>query len=288
MSALRAKFEEAQRLAAQAVVVRPVPVVIPPGGEAVGTIVFESLDDLLSGELPPPDVLVDDILYAEGVHLASGHPSSGKSLMCLHWAHQVMSEGRHVVWLDHESGMRQTARRIKDMGISHHMVTEFFHYAPFPVQAEEHLAAVAERWPGALVILDSLSKALAALGIGENDNSEVTSWTTKVVRACKTNDLPIVIIDHITKGGTDSDYSRGAGAKLADVDVHWRVLKAEDFNREQAGTIQLKLKKDREGYLKFESWWSVGDGRGNLTIDEANGPPSDDAPQDNDGTQPAI
>ena len=81
MSALRAKFEEAQRLAAEkAAAVQPV-IVVPEGGEAVGSIVFESLDDLLSGELPPPDVLVDDILYAEGVHLASGHPASGKSVL---------------------------------------------------------------------------------------------------------------------------------------------------------------------------------------------------------------
>jgi hypothetical protein len=280
VSLLAAKLAEAQAKAAEP------EFVVPEGADAVGTIVFESLDELLTGELPPPDVLVDDILYAEGVHLASGHPSSGKSLMCLYWAYQVMAEGRHVVWLDHESGIRQTARRIKDMGIPREMVTTYFHYAPFPMQAEEHLAAVAERWPGALVILDSLSKALAALGIGENDNSEVTTWTTKVVRACKTNDLPIVIIDHITKAGTDSDYSRGAGAKLADVDVHWRVLKVEDFNRSQPGTIQLKQKKDREGYLAFESWWSVGDGAGKLTISEASGPPSDDAPQDPDA--PAI
>jgi hypothetical protein len=278
---LTAKLEAARVAAAP-------PLTIPPGGEAVGTIVFESLDELLSGELPPPDVLIDDTLYAEGVHLASGHPGSGKSIVCLHWAFQVMAEGGHVVWLDYESGPRQTARRLKDMGIPASMAAELFHYAPFPLKVEDHLSAVAERWPGALVVLDSMSKGLAFAGIDENANAEVTQWTSKVVRACKDKVMPVVIIDHITKSGTDSDYSRGAGAKLADVDVHWRVLKVEDFNRSQSGIIQLKQKKDREGYLAFESYWSVGDGNGNLVLTETTGPTSDDAPQDPNGTGPAI
>ncbi len=282
---IREKFERLQREKAAP----PEPeIVVPPGGEAVGTIVFEPLGGLLSGELPPPDVLIDDHLYAEGVHLASGHPGCGKSIICLHWAFQVMADGGHVVWLDYESGARQTARRMQDMGITAATAEELFHYAPFPLHVEDHLAAVAERWPGALVVLDSMSKGLAFAGIDENDNAEVTKWTAKVVRACKDRVMPIVIIDHITKSGTDSDYSRGAGAKLADVDVHWRVLKVEDFNRNQVGLIQLKQKKDREGYLTFESFWSVGDGDGGLIITESSGPSSDDAPSDPDGTDPRI
>lgn len=283
-SPLLAKLREAQRLA----LVPAAPVVVPEGAEVVGGIVFESLDELMAGDLPPPDILVDDTLYAEGVHLVSGHPGGGKSTMSLHWAHQVMCEGIHVIWLDYEGGPRQTVRRMQAIGISSEMAAEYFHYAPFPVSAEDHLAALAERWPGALVVLDSMSKALAFAGISENANDEVTSWTAKVVRACKDNSMPIVIIDHVAKGGGDSNYSRGAGAKLADVDVHWRVEKVADFNREQSGTVQLKQKKDRDGYLAFESWWTVGDGKGRLTITEASGPPSDDAPQDPDGTEPTI
>ncbi len=282
MGALLAKLEAVQAAAA------PPPVVIPPGGEAVGSIVFESLDDLMSGELPPPDVLVDDLLYAEGVHLVSGHPAGGKTTIVMHWVHQVLAEAGHVCWLDYEGGPRQTVRRMQAMGITASLARDHFHYAPFPVKAEDHLAAVAARWPGALVVLDSMSKALAFAGISENANDEVTGWTSKVVRACKERAMPVVIIDHITKGGDKSQYSRGAGAKLADVDVHWRVLKIEDFNRQQPGTIHVRQEKDRDGYLAFESFWTVGDGKGNLTITETSRPASDDAPSNSDGSEPAI
>lgn len=281
MSLLARKLAEAQAQAA-------VPAVVPDGAEVVGGIIFESLDDLLGSDLPPPDILIDDLLYAEGVHLASGHPGCGKTTMAMHWVHQVLADGGHVAWLDYESGPRQTVRRMQAIGISAAMAADHFHYAPFPANAEDHLAAVAARWPGALVVLDSMSKALAFAGISENENDAVTGWTSKVVRACKDNAMPIVIIDHVSKAGGDSSYSRGAGAKLADVDVHWRVEAVESFSRTQSGTIRLRQKKDRDGYLAFESWWSVGDGKGRLTITETDGPPSDDAPTDPDGTQPSI
>jgi hypothetical protein len=281
VSLLAAKLAEAQARA-----ITPEPVVVPEGCDSVGSIIFKPLD--LRNELPPPEILIDDLLYAEGVHLLSGDPGCGKTTIAMHMAAMAMTEERHVTWLDYESGERQTARRMQSMGIGAALADEFFHYAPFPVKAEDHLDAVAERWPNTAVVLDSFSKALASLGIDENDNSQVTQFTVKVVRACKERGLPVVVIDHITKAGQESLYSRGAGAKLADADVHWRVLKTEEFNRSTSGLITLKQKKDREGFLPFESWWKVGDGDGNLTIDTTTKPASDDAPEDPDGTAPAI
>jgi RecA-family ATPase len=263
-----------------------VPVVVPPGGEAVGSIVFEDLSELLASELPLPDILIDDMVYAEGVHMASGHPGCGKSTLAMYWCWAVLGEGGHVVWLDYEGGPRQTVRRLQAIGVTPEQGSRL-HYAAFPTDAADHLAAVAQRWPGALVVLDSMSKALAFAGISENANDEVTGWTTKVVKACKDNAMPIVIIDHVTKSG-DSPYARGAGAKQADIDVHWRVEKTEDFNREQSGTIHMKNYKDRDACLPFDLYWTVGDGNGKLTFTEAAAPPSDDTTPDPDGTQPAI
>lgn len=280
MGSLADKLLQAQAAA------QPPPPDVPPGGEAVGSIVFEPLD--LAVHEPPPDMLIDDLVYVEGVHLLSGHPGCGKTTIAQHMAHMTMADDRHVVWLDYEAGKRQTKRRMQALGIDATMATKYFHYAPFPTQSEQHLLALATRWPSALVVLDSFSKALADAGISEDDNSEVTQFTVQVVKACKRAALPVVIIDHITKQGDESLYSRGAGAKLADVDVHWRVLKREDFNRSQSGLIQLKQKKDREACLPFESWWKIGDGAGALTITSVDGPPSDDAPTDPDGTMPSI
>jgi hypothetical protein len=239
----------------------------PSESDAIGGIVFTDLVELLDAGVPEPEVLVDDVLYTEGVHLVSGHPGCGKTTLVAHWAWSVLADRlRHVVWFDYESGTRQTVRRLVAMGFPRDLV-ERFHYSGWPTDAEKHLGEVASRWPGALVVIDSMSKALSQAGIDENDNSQVTSWTTQIVQACKDNALPVVVIDHIAKAGGSSDYSRGAGAKLADVDVHWRIVKDKEFNRTTVGVVVARQKKDREGYFPLENWYSVGDGEGNLVID---------------------
>lgn len=248
---------------------------IPPGSEVVGGIVFEPIDVPLRDGVPEPDVLVDDVLYTVGLHLVSGKPGDGKTSWVMQLAWMVMGEGRDVVWLDYEGGMNPTLRRALAVGIPATLLNQRFHYAAFPDHAEQHLDAVAERWPGALVVFDSLSKALSYAGIDEDSNTEVTKYMVPVVKACIRREMPLVIIDHIKKDAKSSAYSRGAGAKLADVMVHWGVEKTQDFNRNQAGSITVRQHKDREGCLPFQQWWSMGDGNGRLTIEPMDCPPGD-------------
>jgi predicted ATP-dependent serine protease len=248
---------------------------IPPGAELVGGIVFKPIGAKLRAGVPEPEVLVDDVLYTVGLHLVSGKPGDGKTSWCMALAHMVMAEGRHVAWLDYEGGENPTLRRLLAVGVPAGLAEQHFHYADFPDHAEQHLAAVAARWPGALVVVDSLSKALSYAGIDEDSNTEVTKFMVPIVKACIQHEMPLVIIDHVKKDAKDSSYSRGAGSKLADVMVHWGVEKTQDFNRQQAGSITVRQHKDREGCLPFQTWWSMGDGNGRLSIAPMDSPPGD-------------
>lgn len=248
---------------------------IPPGSEVVGGIVFEPFGDLLRAGVPEPEVLVDDCLYTVGLHLISGHPGDGKTSWMMQLAWIVMGDGRDVCWLDYEGGLKPTLRRLLAIGVPVELLLQRFHYAAFPDHAEQHLNAVHARWPGALVVVDSLSKMLSYAGVNENEPPEVTKYMVPIVKACIKNEMPLAIIDHVAKGDKGSKYSRGAGSKLADVMVHHGVEKTHDFNRTQAGCITVRLHKDREGCLPFQQWWSMGDGNGRLTIAPMDCPPGD-------------
>lgn len=251
-----------------------------PEPNAVGSLVFTDLRALLNGDLQPPDVMVDDLLYVEGVHWISGHPGCGKTTLVMNAAWEAMATGRHVVWLDYEGGDRATVRRLREVGVPVDLILERFHYAGWPEDAAASLSAIAERWPFALVVIDSASKALQMAGLDENSPSEVTKWMAPVVKECKRHALPVVVIDHVTKDSTSKQrYARGAGSKLADSDVAWYVELHEPFSRTQAGVIHCVLKKDRDGVLPpAGAWYTVGDGQGSLAVLPTAAPAEDQPP----------
>lgn len=241
--------------------------------DVVGGILFEDLRGLLTGGVPEPEVMVDDLLYTEGVHWISGHPGSGKTTLSMYVAILVMLEGRHVVWLDYEGGVRPTLRRLLASQCPVEIAIERFHYAGWPKDAPAYLGAVADRWPGALVVIDSASKALQSEGFDENSPSEVTGWVTPIVKATKQRGMPAIVIDHVVKQATEQTrYSRGAGSKLADADVAWFVKAETPFNRTTVGTISVHQQKDREGFLPFTNWYQIGDGDGGLPVLPIEGP----------------
>lgn len=265
----------------------PPPLPSPPAVDHAGGLIFDDLSELLRNGVPEPEVLVDDLLYSEGVHWISGHPDSGKTTLAMHSSIMVMHDGKHVVWLDYEAGTRGTVRRLLACQCPVELVLSQFHYAGWPQKPVDFFGDIAAQWPGALIVLDSASKALQMEGADENSPGEVTQWTSRIVKQCKDHELPVIIIDHVTKTATNtSRYARGAGSKLADSDVAWFVEKLEPFSRDQAGVIGVYRQKDREGYMPYASWYTVGDGHGNLPVVPTDEPyEADDA----DSTaQPAI
>lgn len=264
-----------------------IPDIPEPGADPfrVGGLVFQDyvprFQLALAGKLPPVRMLVDDLLYETGVHWISGHPAAGKSIVAMAISQLAMVEGRHVAWFDYENGLDMHVRRMAELGYDLAMASERFHYAWYPQSAVQHLTAVAERWPGTLVVIDSVSKALQLEGKDENSSTEVTGWTVPLIQAVKTLELPTIVIDHVTKSDKgDTQYSRGAGAKLADTDVHWKLKVLEPFDREHKGIVEVRNQKDRHGYLPQVQWLAIGDGHGKLPVVPCDGPedPASDEP----------
>lgn len=249
----------------------------------------------------PPPQLIDDILYESGSHWISGHPKAGKTLLVMRWAIDLIERGHHVIWADYEGGARRTGRRLAEFQAGADDVEEYFHYvySPKTTITEPVIEAFEDaikQWPGALVVFDSQAKALRRAGLSEDRADEVTDWTSQLVlHLANEHAAPVVVIDHMTKtGDRGSGYSRGSGAKAADADVSWFVERREEFNRHQAGSLELILWHDRDGDLPARLAYHVtpsNEGRQivmrRFSADELNPvDPKDLPPEPNDGAVP--
>jgi AAA domain len=243
-----------------------------PPEDARPRLRFElDLAEIAAGGIPDPPRL-STRLYENRVHWYSGHPGHGKTTMAAADAVAHMATGGHVVWLDFEAGKRQTVARLMAAGATVEQLGAQFHLAVSPpMTADENglapLAAALEEWPGALLAIDSASKALGAAGLDENNPTDVTKWTTHIVIPSRELGATVIVIDHVTKGATKfMPYARGAGSKLADTDVAWYVEATERFDRETSGRVELTRQKDREGLLPESLAYAVGDGAGKLPV----------------------
>lgn len=245
----------------------------PPG------LIFETgLGKIARGERKPPRHIVDGLILENALTWLDGHPDSGKSTIACHVAVEHMRAGGHVIWVDWEAGKVGVVDRLMAAGAQvEHLDDDdpecLFHLSSFPLldatpESFGHVAATLDAYPGALVIFDSASKALAAAGLDENNPTEVTRWTTNIAIPTREAGASVIVIDHVTKGTTkDNRYSRGAGSKLADTDVRWYVEAVQPFNRETVGRVELTRKKDRDGWLPHSQIaFEVGDGAGGLPV----------------------
>lgn len=258
---------------------------------------FTPLAEAVGAHIEPAVVLYDGVLIAEATTLLSGHPGHGKTTVVQHQTFKAMQEGRHVVWFDWENGVKSYARRLQAIalgaGLSREeaaaLVMERLHYAPFePLTPDEDgrsiLEATIEFYPEPpVIVFDSMSKALLYAGYDEDSNSEATQWFANLATPARELGATVVVIDHVAKSATrKTGYSRGAGAKAADVDAHWYVETTEDFNRDTPGKLLLTNEKDREGVLAHRLAFKVGDGQGALpltpTVVELEDEEDDDAP----------
>lgn len=256
----------------------PVPLPAPDASVIkIGDTVFEHLDML--EEVPPPTWLMEDLIYDTGVTALAGESGFGKTTVAQWIAGHALEMGRHVFWLDHEAGKVQTHGRARALGWASFadIVAERFHYAYNPRQIEPHLPQIAKTHPGALVVIDSMSKALAQYGLSENDASEVTRWTVHIIALAKDHGLPVLLIDHTgKKAGDENRYGRGSSAKLADADTQFIVERHKTFSQHQQGTVCLRCVKDRLGWIEEKHWFNVGDGNGRLTFEPTDGPDNQD------------
>jgi hypothetical protein len=229
---------------------------------------FERIDlgEPIESGVDPAEMLVADVLYAGSVHGIYARGGMGKTLLGLWLIKEVIKQGLSVILLDQENGIRIVSERLRALGLSAEEARRNLYYYPFPSMPLED-EAIAEfeelldEVKPALVVCDSWINFLAAAGLDENSSVDIAHWADAYSQKARQRGMAILLLDHIPKEG---NTARGSGRKLDYVDVMWELTKPQDFDRETVGRIDLRLKKDREGWMPWGVAFSVGGKDGSL------------------------
>jgi hypothetical protein len=238
-------------------------------GHSNDLVTFTKLGDTMRSGIDPPEQLIPDLLYQRGIHSIYSPGGTGKTVLALWCTMQVMKQGHHVIYCDEENGSDTIAELLQCYGADPELVDTYFHYAEFPHLTRQETI----RWlrtiqtiSPALAIFDSFADMLALEGHDENNSVHVTQWIKDFAEPIKQLGGAALILDHINKANHGKG-ARGSTAKLAKVDVAWK-LEGKQFDRRTTATLTLTKDKDRMGCLPKKRTFTVGgDGKGNLIFD---------------------
>ncbi len=150
---------------------------------------LEGLDRLLGGGLIPG-----------GVTLLGGPPGVGKSTLLLQLAGAVAGAGRRVLYVSGEESLSQLKARADRLGALGPLL-----YAVASTRLED-AADVLESARGeasfGLVIMDSVQTMTSSRADGlPGSVSQVRAVAAECVETAKTQDIPLVLVGHVTKEG---------------------------------------------------------------------------------------
>jgi hypothetical protein len=238
-------------------------------GHSDEILTFTKLGDTMRNGVDPPEHLIPHFLYRQGIHSIYSPAGTGKTILALWCAMQVMDGGHQVIYCDEENGSGTIAELLQCYGVDSLDADMYIHYAEFPNLTSND----AERWARtvqtirpALVVFDSFADMLALEDADENSSVHVTQWIKHFAQPVKQLGGAALILDHTNKADSGKG-ARGSTAKLAKVDVAWK-LSGKQFDRDSTAELTIKKDKDRMGCLPKKRTFTVGgDGKGNLMFD---------------------
>lgn len=187
------------------------------------------------------------LIYDEGVHWLQGESESGKTWVALAVVVDVLRQGGTTLIVDYEDRERRVFERLEQLGLTDAEVVRLVyvdgHEAGFGALA----AHVATTLYDALVI-DGVTSALSQSGLSGRDEQELTRWADVLPRRARM----AICIDHVVKDTEGRNgMAIGSQAKKSVVTgSSFEVRAKEKFGRGASGLIELRMQKDKPGFIR--------------------------------------
>lgn len=218
----------------------------------------DTLRAIIDGDYEPvrPDLLQRTdgacLLYSGKVNSIAAEPGSGKTWIALKAAHDVLTAGGKVVWIDWEDRVDTAVRRLLQLGTPHQAIIERFAYVEptFATTGGAIPANVIEAaTDAALVVIDSMGEALAHSRLDQNSDGEVGAWMASAARPLARGGSCVVIIDHMVKKKDDQGrFAIGSQRKLAGISgIAYTAAVLAAASVDKSGKLVMKVSKDRHG-----------------------------------------
>ena len=216
---------------------------------------FPVHDAILNG-IDPPEELLKDILLAGKAHTIFARGGTGKTWVLVWIATELVRAGKTVLAFDLENSGRTMSERFEEMGIDPREAAERLWLFDFPSLHPEVYEGVLEALDPDVVMFDSWVGFLSAEGFDENVATDIARWANAYIKPALRRGCATLCLDHVPHD--DIDRERGSTRKRDEVDVRWKLSKIGSFDRERTATVNLWLKKDREGWLPQRLGFALG------------------------------
>jgi hypothetical protein len=223
----------------------------PTAAEALAAARVDLVGRIAAG-IPPREFVPGggDWLLVGKRYLLVAKAGSGKSLVALVVAVDVVGAGGTVAIVDVENGEDEYARRLDDVlrargdeGLEDACRDRLRYYA-YPRLSgswgEDEWAAAFEGVD--LVVFDSSRLILSAHGLAEDSNDDYASFADSRLVPLSQAGTATLVLDNT---GHDQDRARGAKAKDDLNEVVYLVKVAERFGRDVSGAVRLARHRDR-------------------------------------------
>jgi len=128
--------------------------------------------------------------------LIGGDPGIGKSTLALQAAQRVAASGESVLYLSAEESVHQLKLRAQRLGVPGERL-----FLLDESDLEEGLRCAEQLKPGLLLVDSIQTVAVSALQSSAGSVAQVRECTLLLMRWAKANDVPVVIVGHVTKDG---------------------------------------------------------------------------------------
>ncbi len=192
-----------------------------------------------------PDLLLGLVYRGFSTNIY-GPTGSAKTLIAQSVVLEAVRAQLKAAHWDEEMGAQAIAARYRQMGATDIELAKIAFYAwqsPTLDDADAFLAEALSDKPD-LVLLDPTADFLAAAGVDENANSEVTDWAARFPQALAREGIASVLVDAIPHDGA---HQRGASQKGYKAALAFRVEVKDEPSKEHVGLVNLSCTKDRFG-----------------------------------------